>query len=67
MTKYGINGIKVRTSDRTYTHAVVADAPEKGYVVYSCCGSLSLAEKALAAHQRNTSKELRIEPLEVLP
>lgn len=40
--KYYIDGKLVRTSDRTYTHAVLFDDD-----VRSCCGSFLLAQKEL--------------------
>lgn len=50
--KYYIDDKLVRTSDRTYTHAVMC-----GDEVYSCCGSFLLANKELsrrlAYHEQN--------------
>lgn len=40
--KYYINGVKVRTSNNNYTHAVI-----KGAKVIACCGRYDLAVKRL--------------------
>lgn len=42
--KYYINGIKVRTSNNVYTHAVVC-----GTKILGCCGSYALAQKKMRA------------------
>lgn len=38
--KYYYNGIKIRTSDNVYTHAVI-----RGEKVIACCGRKDLADK----------------------
>ena len=72
--KYYINGALIRTSDRTYTHAVVSkgkDGAIGGVCLHCCCGRYDLAQKALAERRRRFShrpeivKTLRIVELEV--
>lgn len=50
-TKYYIGDRLVRTSERTYTHAVM-----RGDRLASCCGSLALAEKE-ATRLKNAARE----------
>ena len=72
--KYYINGALIRTSDRTYTHAVVSkgkDGAIGGVCLHCCCGRYDLAQKALAdrrrrfRHRPEVVKTLRIVELEV--
>ena len=52
--KYYIDDKLVRTSDRTYTHAVLFDDE-----VLSCCGSYQLAQKELNRRLANHEENIR--------
>ena len=53
MAKYYIGDRLVRTSDRTYTHAVL-----RGDQVVACCGRLDLAEKEVARRRNHVQSNI---------
>ena len=52
-TKYYIGDRLVRTSDRTYTHAVM-----RGDQVIACCGRLDLAEKEVTRNRNHVQANI---------